>query len=136
MTAHLSPAWLQAAATMVAADDQLQRIRPKAPIVLAQVVTAGDGSDEVVASWHVAFGADGVTWRPGPTPVADVIFTCTVETAWAIESGEQSAQAAFMAGNLRIGGDASVLLANSEHLSALSDALAPLRATTTRREDA
>jgi hypothetical protein len=136
MTIHLSPAWLEAAAALVTEDTELQRLRPEEVLVMTQTVTAGDGADEVVASWHVTFGPDGVAWRTGPAPAADVSFTCTAETAWAITSGEHSAQAAFMAGDLRIGGDTSVLLANTDLLSALNDALAPLRANTTRREDA
>lgn len=132
MIAYLSPAWQEAAAAAVAADPRLQQARPAIPVVLAQVVVPGDGSDDAVASWHVTFGPDGVVWQQGPAPAADVTFTCTTETAWSIQCGEQSAQAAFMAGRLRIGGDTSTLLTNQELLTALNDALAPLRATTTR----
>jgi putative sterol carrier protein len=136
MTIHLSPAWLEAAATLVAEDVELQRLRPDPPLVLAQIVTADDRSDEVLASWQVTFGSDGAVWRTGPAPLADVTFTCTAATAWEITAGQLSAQAAFMAGELRIGGDTSMLLANRDLLVALHDALAPLRATTTRRDDA
>ena len=51
--------------------------------------------------------------------------------ATAIAEGRESAQAAFMAGSLHVGGDISAIIANSDRLVGLNDTLVPLRAETT-----
>ena len=49
-------------------------------------------------------------------------------TADAVHEGRTSAQAAFMAGHLKVGGDVGALLAHQELLAELNDVLAHLRA--------
>lgn len=129
MPAYLSPEWLEAARAVVAGDEVLQAQRPEEPFVLQQSVTGieGAGGPAHVVTWHVAFGPDGVRLETGPAERPDVTFTCDAETAAAVQAGRLSAQGAFMAGRLRLGGDSRVLLANQPLLASLHDALAPLR---------
>ncbi len=135
MPRYLSPEWLAAAAALVAADPQLRGLRVRDAVVLQQVVTGTEGDDDGPAepvAWHVVLGPDGLRWIVGHHPTPDVSFTCDAATAWAVQAGLESAQAAFMEGRLRVGGDARVLIAHHDVLSDLDDALAPLRAETTR----
>jgi putative sterol carrier protein len=60
----------------------------------------------------------------------DVTFTQDRATAAAIASGELSAQSAFMAGRLRMGGDLRAVLDRSQDLTALDDVFASARPTT------
>lgn len=60
-------------------------------------------------SWWLLVTADGATHRPGRNPDAQVVFTTDPITAAGIRNGSASAQAAFMEGRLRIGGDPRVL---------------------------
>jgi hypothetical protein len=132
MPQHLSDDWLRLASETIAADPHMQRSDVEAPFVLQQIVL--DPPPPLVGPvvWHVRVAPDGIRWHPGAHPSPDVTFTCDAETAWAVERGDESAQAAFMDGRLRIGGDAGVLVDNQAHLAHLHDALGPLRAETTR----
>jgi len=129
MPTYLSAEWLDAAATAVAGSAALQDLAVTPALVIQQSVH-GNGPDAV--TWHVVLGPDGVRWTAGAHPAPDVTFSCDADTAWAVQSGVESAQAAFMAGRLRVGGDASALIAHQRTLSDLDDALAELRARTTR----
>lgn len=135
MPRYLSSEWLAAAAAAVAENPQLRGLTVRDEVVLQQVVTAAEGDDagpgEPVA-WHVVLGPDGLRWIVGHHPAPDVSFTCDPATAWAVQAGLESAQAAFMDGRLRVGGDTRVLIAHRHVLDGLDDALAPLRAETTR----
>ncbi len=76
--------------------------------------------------------ADGtVSVEAGRAEEPDVSFTQDRATAAAIARGELSAQAAFMAGRLRIGGDLREVMDRARELAALDDLFAKARATTT-----
>jgi len=126
-----SAAWIDRAAGAVAGDAALQQLRPPEPFVIQQTVgTATEVDDAPSLVWHVAFGPDGVHLRGGRPAHADVTFACDLETARSIHNGEQSAQGAFMAGHLRVGGDINALLAHQDLLASLSDALGAVRDVT------
>ena len=67
---------------------------------------------------------------PSPADAAVVRFTLDHETALGIARGTGSAQQAFMAGALQVGGDLRVLLDHQVVLSALHDVFAAVRAQT------
>ncbi len=124
VTEFLSPAWLQAMAD--AADRG-----PSAPdLVIQQVVT---GVEEV--TWFVSVGTDGVGFEPGRHATPDITFTQDRATATAIASGRQSAQGAFMSGQLRVDGDVRLLLDHQDDLVRLDDNFASVRATTAYPEE-
>ena len=95
-------------------------------LVVQQVVVGADGVEELAYAVRVADGA--VTVVEGHVDDADVTFTQDRATAAAIAAGELSAQGAFLAGRLRVGGDLGAVLAGARELSALDDVFASARA--------
>jgi alkyl sulfatase BDS1-like metallo-beta-lactamase superfamily hydrolase len=60
---------------------------------------------------------------PGRAERADVSFTFDRQTATAIASGQLAAQAAFMSGQVRIGGDTQALIRGVPTLTLYAEAL-------------
>ena len=83
---------------------------------IEQIVTG-----EPTVRWQIRIGADGVVLDREPSEAADVRITTDRDTATRIQSGDASAQRAFLDGSLQIGGDIQALM---EHRQALAD-LAP-----------
>lgn len=126
---HLSPEWITALDEAARASTTLQTVAGDLDLTVQQVVTDGDPAGGEVA-WYVRLRRGLVEVRPGRIDEADVTFTQDRATARAIADGELSAQAAFMAGRLRTGGDLAQLLAHREALAALDDVFAEVRART------
>lgn len=119
MTERFTPGWLaelDAAARAASVPDDLD-------LVIQQVVT--DGDRELAYAIRLRDGAASV--EQGRADDADVIFTQDRATATAIATGELSAQAAFMAGRLRVGGDLRGVLDRTQGVLALDDLFAPAR---------
>lgn len=146
MLEFLSPEWLVAL-------DEAGRAATPAPeahidLVIEQVVT-GDGAPADAAqgdaerdgttddgatddgdpsiTYHVELTGGRARFHPGPAERVDLRFTADRATAWAIASGTDSAQRAFMAGRLRVGGDLRALHQHPDALGALGDAFAAVR---------
>lgn len=94
-----------------------------------QQIVTGTPNGEV--AYHVDITGDRARVTRGRASSPDVTFTQDYATAAAISGGTESAQAAFMTGRLRLGGDVSVLLEHREALSRLTDGFAAIRASTT-----
>jgi hypothetical protein len=126
MAEFLTPAWiadLDAAGRGATVSDDVR-------VVVQQIVLDDDGGDgEVAYAVRVADGC--VRVEPGRAADAVVTFTQLRSVAAAIARGERSAQSAFLAGDLRVGGDLAAVLEGSRALAALADVFAPARATTT-----
>jgi alkyl sulfatase BDS1-like metallo-beta-lactamase superfamily hydrolase len=95
-------------------------------LVIEHEIVDGDRT----VRFHVAFADGTIRVRPGPAPTATVRFHQDAATAWAVLTGEGSAQRAFMAGDLRVGGDLRALLAQASVLGGLDDAFAAVRGRT------
>lgn len=65
---------------------------------------------------------------------ADVVLSLDYATAAAISQGIESAQAAFMSGRMRLGGDAMALVTANAELETATDRLLALRDATTYRD--
>jgi putative sterol carrier protein len=120
----LSPEWLvelDAAGRSAQAPKDLR-------VVVQQVVLLDDGGE---VAYSIRVGDGVVRVEAGRAGTADVTFTQPVAVARAIARGELSAQAAFLAGDLRVGGDLGTVLEGSRALAALADVFAPARAATT-----
>jgi putative sterol carrier protein len=117
---HLSPEWL--AAMAVAAERA--SAPPHVRLVLQQVVLDDDGGEAAYAI-RIADGAVAVT--AGRADDADVTFTQDRATAEGIATGALSAQAAFLAGRLRIGGDLTAVQSAARELAGLDDVFAAAR---------
>lgn len=123
MAEFLTPEWVSAladaAAGVIAPDD--------VELVVQQVVV-DEGAAEVAYAVRIGDGAVRVTG--GRAERADVTFTQDRATAAAIARGELSAQAAFLAGRLRVGGDLAAALGGARTLAGLEDVFAiPRKAT-------
>ena len=75
-------------------------------------------------TWHVEIEGGQITFRIGPHPNPTLTLTGSRSTTDAIRSGEQSAQRAFLNGELRVGGNVATLLDNHIQLEKLAALLA------------
>ena len=90
-----------------------------------------DGLDVLAPDrYHLEVGDGRVSVHPGAAEAPTVRFSSDLATAWEIASGRGSAQRAFMAGRLRVGGDLRALLDHAAGLGATTDAFAAVRART------
>jgi len=74
--------------------------------------------------WHVEIDAGQVTFRSGPHPNPTLTLTASQSTTEAIRNGRQSAQRAFLDGELKVGGDITALLNSHIQLERLAALLA------------
>ena len=124
MAQFLSPEWisdLDASAEALDVPSGLQ-------LVVQQIVSDGDARE---VSYVIEIGEGRVQVRPGRVEGADITFAQDRATAEAIARGEISAQEAFLAGRLRVGGDLRAVMDRSRELAAVSDVFASARAATT-----
>ena len=129
MVDFLSPEWIAALDAAVRADPGLATSTRGISVVVQQTVTGGgaDGSDAV---FHTVVDDGSVSVVAGPAADPTIWFSQDRATAWAIATGEASAQAAFMTGHLQVGGDLRVLVDNRLS-TALADVFASTRTATT-----
>lgn len=122
MAGFLTPVWLDeldAAARRASIPSDLR-------LTVQQVIPDGPDGQELT---YVVEAADGaLSVRPGRADRPDVTFTQDRATALAIHRGELSAQAAFMEGRLRLGGDLRDVIRRAGALAALDDVFAHARA--------
>jgi hypothetical protein len=120
MAPFLSPEWVASLAEASAGAEAPNGVR----IVLQQVVVEDDGSE---VAYAVRLDGGRVVVEPGRTTDADVTFTQDRATAEAIAGGTLSAQAAFLAGRLRVGGDLAAVLDGARDLTGIGDVFAASR---------
>ena len=123
MAKFLSDTWiasLDAAASSAHVPTDLR-------LVIQQTVLQESGVDRAFAI-RIADGT--VSVESGHAADADLSFTQDRATAAAIAQGELSAQAAFLAGRLRVGGDLREVMGRGRELAAIDDVFAAARATT------
>lgn len=132
MPEFLSDAWITALDEAAQTDDRLRELTAEVALVVEQRVDRpgpdGDDGGEVV--YHLAIDHGAVRVVGGPAPAPDVRFHQDLETARAIAAGRLSAQRAFMAGRLQVGGDLRALVDHGPVLAALHDTFAAVRAAT------
>ena len=127
MVSFLSSEWIDALDRAASTATDLAALTAGVVLVIEQEITGPDG---IATQYHVTIDDGRVSVRQGPAEAATVRFQEDRDTAWAVASGELSAQRAFMTGRLRVGGDLTVLLAHGEVLAALGDVFASVRAET------
>lgn len=125
----LSAEWL--AAMDRAVGDRPDLADPGDPdesgLVIGQIVT-GTPTGEVRYTIRLQHGKNAV--HLGIEADADVVLSTDYATAVAVIKGDESAQAAFVAGRIRVAGDATALLRHRAVVAELDDAFAPVRALT------
>ena len=127
MLAFLSPDWLAAMDAAAQSDPVLAAASNGVTLVVEQRISGAPGGD---VCFHVSFDQGRVTVRAGPAPATSVSFNQDYSTARAIADGTESAQRAFMAGKLKVGGDLRALLDHQDALAALNDVFAKVRSQT------
>ena len=127
MAQYLSDEWLELASAALAEDPALAAAAADLDLTIQYEVTGAPGGKR---AYGIRFDHGSAAVEVGAHDDAPVSFTLDYDTAAAIAKGELSAQAAFMQGRLKLGGDVSVLIRQHGAIDGLSDALGPLRATT------
>ncbi|MDQ2649748.1 MAG: SCP2 sterol-binding domain-containing protein [Actinomycetota bacterium] len=120
MVEFLSPEWFEALRRGAAGAS----VPPDLALVVQEVI--GEGPDEV--AFAIRLGGGRVEIVEGRVDDADVSFRQDIDTARAIASGALAAQAAFMEGRLKVGGDLRALLANAAVLAGIDDVFRDARA--------
>ena len=119
MVRYLSDEWIDKA------NEAVGGIEPSAePFAMTYTVTDGPDGER---AYTLDLGVPSITLGAS----APVGLRMSWAIAKAIALGEMSAQRAFLDGNMRIEGDAQALVGNTDAMTAVDVALAPLRATTT-----
>lgn len=98
-------------------------VAPELRLVIQQIVT-DDGED---LAYSIRLEGGQISVVAGRTDDADVTFLQDRSTADAIADGTLSAQAAFMAGRLRVGGDLRAVLDRARGVLELDDLFAGAR---------
>jgi hypothetical protein len=124
----LSREWIEALDRAADEGAGTSAPEPDAVLVLQQVVTGAPMGD---ARYHLTLTDGRLRVAEGDSDTPTVTITVPYETAAAINAGRESAQAAFMTGRLRVGGDVSALLRHREALAAVDDVFAGVRRATT-----
>lgn len=128
MPRYLSTEWFDDAQTALAGDSTLSRAVAKAQLTVQQVVTGGPDGD---ITYHIDVDRGTVKLATGEADDPTVTFIQSWDTAVAIGRGEQSAQGAFMTGQIRVRGDLPRLVEQGDVFAGVDDVLAALRAATT-----
>ncbi len=122
MAGFLTDAWLDD----LDAAARVAELRTEAPLVLQQVVPDGPDGHEV--AYAIVVGNGRVRVERGRVSDPDLVFTQDRATAESIHRGELSAQAAFMQGRLRLGGDLRAVVDRAGELAAVHNVFASVRA--------
>jgi hypothetical protein len=124
---HLSPTWITAFDQVVHDHAGLREASADRRVVVQ--FTVADGPDDaVVYALVLDHGENHVV--AGAHPAPDITLRTDRRTAAAIASHAEGAQAAFMSGRLRLGGDVRVLIANQDLLAGVDDCSRALRDVT------
>lgn len=130
MAQFLSSEWVAELDEAVQASDPLHEAMTDVDLTIQQVVTNGSTPDDADTAWHVVVSRGSVRVHPGRATDPSVTFTQDRATALAVGRGELSAQAAFMLGKLRLGGDVSLLMTHQSAFMGLEDVFADVRSHT------
>ena len=122
MAGFLTDAWLD---DLEAAAERAE-LNTKGALVLQQIIHIGPDDEEVAYALVLRDGRARLV--RGRVSDPDLTFTQDRATAEAIHHGELSAQAAFMQGRLRLGGDLRAVIDRAGELAAVEDVFASARA--------
>ena len=125
MARFLSAEWIAELDQAASTNESLRAATADVTLIVQQVVSGRSGGD---VSWYVVVDHGKVRVQPGRADEPDVIFTQDEETARRIGRGELSAQAAFMLGKLRVGGNVALLVTHQAAFADLDDIFGAARA--------
>jgi len=113
---YLSLDWIESIARHVNNDADLQKIGCQLSIGITQVVTNGP---EGTVVYHLQVGNSGVTFNAGPADPETVRLEQEWQTAVGVATGAMTAEDAFITGQIRITGDAQMLLESQAVFAAM-----------------
>ena len=127
---YLSDDWIAAADSTLAGS--WKSVEDKGDTNTAITYTVKDAPDgeggKAKATWTVTFGPDGAGVSAGSANgEPDATMELAYDAAVAIAKGETSPQVSFMQGQLKLGGDVTLLIRGSDRLAKVGDALRSLR---------
>ncbi|MDP9072316.1 MAG: SCP2 sterol-binding domain-containing protein [Actinomycetota bacterium] len=125
MARYLSPEWFDEVNAAFRTSRPPAAAASSAPRFTVQQVVTG-GRDGEVRYW-VRLEGGAIEAGLGQAEGADVTVCQSHDTAAAVASGELSAEAALVAGQIRVSGDATLLLEHQALLRDIAEALAPVR---------
>lgn len=128
MARFLSPEWLAELDRAVRSHPGLADLTAEVRLVIEQRVTS-PGADGAL-TYHLVLDHGAGYVQAGPADDPTVTFSQDERVARSIAMGEESAQRAFMNGDLRVGGDLQALLGGQAVLHSLGDVFATVRGTT------
>ncbi|MDP6177212.1 MAG: SCP2 sterol-binding domain-containing protein [Acidimicrobiales bacterium] len=118
--AHLSPEWIATLDEAAARHPGLPAGMGDLPITIGYLIADGP-------SWYLVIGADRIRVLAGNVSSPDVSFSTDAATATEILAGRTDPLRAVVDGNLDIGGDPRLLMANRDVLEAVGDLFAAAR---------
>lgn len=124
--AYLSPEWFDAADALLRGAGELSGVDDDG-LAVEVVVTDGPAG---TSRYVMRLARTGAHLDRDPAARGDVRLTQSWPVAVAVARGERSAQAAFLAAEIQLGGDVTALIAHASVVADLGDVLAPLRADT------
>jgi hypothetical protein len=126
---YLSLDWIDAVATEIARDGEIQRLAGEHEVFIGvtQVVSGGPEGD---VTYHLQVGNGSAMLAPGPAEPEHVRMEQTWDTAVAVATGALNAQEAFVSGRILLHGDQQRLLAAQPVFGALDAAFASVRTAT------
>ncbi len=127
MVGYLSDEWLDRAGEAIAGSDALAAASADLDLTIAYEIT---GAPTGKCQYAIRLDEGSASLERSAVADAPVSFQLDYDTAAAIAQGELSAQAAFMQGRIKLGGDVMVLIRDAAALDGIDDALADLRADT------
>ena len=128
MLHFLSDEWIEALDGALAGDASVATATAGMRLAIDNVIVDGRPTGTITYTMTFDHGANHV--EVGRDEQGDISFACDRATAAAIATGAESAQAAFMAGRLRIGGDTRALISAQHVLAAVNDCFADVREQT------
>lgn len=125
---YLSDEWIEAAGAALEVAPPLDSDPSDATTSIQYEVTAAPGGK---VKYALVLEAGRIRIEPGTFADASVSFALDYTTAADIAQGNLSAQAAFMQGRLKLGGNVTVLVEQRGILDGAADVLGELRTVTT-----
>lgn len=121
---YLSSAWITAADRLLRSGGPC----PDAPDPELVIGTAVKGCSDGTRRYAVRFAPGGLSIAPAED--AHVTLHLSWPTAVSVATGSQSAQAAFLAGDIQLGGDINRLIRHAGLVALVGDVLSGLRGRT------
>lgn len=113
---YLSLEWIEALSKAVAASDEMRRAAASNSIAITQVVTGTPDGD---VTYHLVVQDGRAEFGPGPAENEDLRMMQDWDTAVGVAQHTVNPQDALIAGNIRLGGDPTKLMAAQDIFMAL-----------------